>query len=65
MTIGGVEAPAYPGSRRVSPPWRLLDTMQFTTDLVARLPRCRCPEHGVETIVPAAGSSRIGSAEGL
>ena len=31
--------------------WRHLDTMQFTTELVARLPRCRCPEHGVKTIV--------------
>ena len=29
--------------------WRHLDTMQFTTELVARLPRCRCPEHGVKT----------------
>jgi transposase len=26
--------------------------MQFTTELVARLPRCRCPDHGVKTIVP-------------
>ena len=32
--------------------WRHLDTMQFTTELVARLPRSRCGEHGVETIVP-------------
>jgi transposase len=32
--------------------WRHLDTMQFTTELVARLPRCRCPDHGVTTIVP-------------
>jgi len=24
--------------------WRHLDTMRFTTELVARLPRCRCPE---------------------
>ena len=32
--------------------WRHLDTMQFTTELIARLPRCRCPEHGVKTIVP-------------
>ncbi len=32
--------------------WRHLDTMQFTTELVARLPRCRCPVHGVKTIVP-------------
>jgi hypothetical protein len=26
--------------------------MQFTTELVARLPKCRCPDHGVKTIVP-------------
>ena len=32
--------------------WRHLDTMQFTTELGARLPRSRCPEHGVKTIVP-------------
>lgn len=32
--------------------WRHLDTMQFITELVARLPRCRCPEHGVKTIMP-------------
>ena len=32
--------------------WRRLDTMQFTTELVARLPRNRCAEHGVKTIVP-------------
>jgi transposase len=32
--------------------WRHLDTMQFTTELVARLPRCRCPDHSVKTIVP-------------
>ena len=32
--------------------WRHLDTMQFTTELVARPPRSRCGEHGVKTIVP-------------
>lgn len=32
--------------------WRHLDTMQFATELVARLPRSRCPEHGVKTITP-------------
>jgi transposase len=32
--------------------WRHLDAMQFSTQLVARLPRCRCPDHGVKTIVP-------------
>lgn len=30
--------------------WRHLDTMQFATELVARLPRCRCPDHGVKTV---------------
>lgn len=41
--------------------WRHLDTMQFVTEIVARLPRCRCPEHGVKTIVPpwAAKHSRF------
>ena len=34
------------------PRWRHLDTMQITTEWVARLPRCRCPDHGVKTIVP-------------
>ena len=29
--------------------WRHLDTMQFETILVARLPRCQCKEHGVKT----------------
>ena len=40
--------------------WRHLDTMQFTTEIVARLPRISCAEHGVKTIaVPwAEGSSR-------
>ncbi len=26
--------------------------MQVTTELVARLPRCRCPDHGVKRMVP-------------
>jgi transposase len=30
--------------------WRHLDTMQFETVLVARIPRVNCPEHGVKTI---------------
>jgi transposase len=38
--------------------WRHLDTMQFETVLVARLPRVNCPEHGVKTIeVPWAGKN--------
>ena len=36
--------------------WRHLDTMQFATEIVARLPRTRCPQHGVKTIAaPWAG----------
>lgn len=30
--------------------WRHLDTMQFETVIVARVPRSRCREHGVKTI---------------
>jgi len=30
--------------------WRHLDSCQFQTFLVARLPRVECPEHGVKTI---------------
>lgn len=30
--------------------WRHLDTMQFTTEIVARLPRVSCAEHGVKTV---------------
>jgi len=30
--------------------WRHLDTMQFETLIRARVPRSRCPEHGVKTI---------------
>ena len=41
--------------------WRHLDTMQHVTEVVTRLPRCRCPEHGVKTVVPpwAAKHSRF------
>jgi len=40
--------------------WRHLDTLQFTTEIVARLSRISCAEHGVKTIaVPwAEGSAR-------
>jgi transposase len=31
--------------------WRHLDTVQFTADLVARLRRSMCAEHGVKTLV--------------
>lgn len=38
--------------------WRHLDTMQFTTELVARTPRADCPGCGVKTIaVPWAGKN--------
>ena len=30
--------------------WRHLDTMQFTTEIVARLPRVTCKVHGVKTV---------------
>lgn len=30
--------------------WRHLDTMQFTTEIVARLPRITCGKHGVRTV---------------
>lgn len=36
--------------------WRHLDTMQFRTEIRARVPRCRCSKCGVKTIkVPWAG----------
>lgn len=36
--------------------WRHLDTMQFATELRARVPRCQCEQCGVKTIeVPWAG----------
>jgi transposase len=36
--------------------WRHLDTMQFATELRARVPRCQCKQCGVKTIeVPWAG----------
>jgi transposase len=31
--------------------WRHLDTMQFTTYLHCRVPRVRCTEHGVKTLI--------------
>ncbi len=30
--------------------WRHLDTMQFTTQMRARVPRAACPEHGVKAM---------------
>lgn len=37
--------------------WRHLDTMQFRTEIVSRLPRVSCETHGVLTVsVPWAGS---------
>jgi len=38
--------------------WRHLDTMQFETQLRARVPRCSCQEHGVKSAeVPWAGKN--------
>ena len=30
--------------------WRHLNVMEFVTVIRARVPRCRCPEHGVKTV---------------
>jgi transposase len=51
-------AVACPECRRTCPrydhapqrQWRHLDVMQFATIIRARVPRCRCPEHGVVTL---------------
>jgi transposase len=43
----GTTAPAYDHAERR---WRHLDTCQFTTLLVARVPRVQCPTHGVKTV---------------
>ena len=46
-----------PGYDHVIQSWRHLDTCQFKTILVARVPRTNCPEHGVlATRVPWAES---------
>src|SRR4051812_15314382 len=38
--------------------WRHLDTMQFETQLKARVPRSNCQEHGVKSVeVPWAGKN--------
>lgn len=41
-------APGYDG--REERAWRHLDSCEFTTFLVARLPRVQCPTHGVKTV---------------
>jgi transposase len=41
-------APGYDG--REERAWRHLDTCEFTTWLVARVPRVQCPTHGVKTV---------------
>ncbi len=50
----GLRCPACEGSVTVHDHrerrWRHLDTCQFQTILVARVPRVRCKEHGVKTI---------------
>jgi transposase len=45
----GCNAPRY--DDREERVWRHLDTMQFTTYLHCRVPRVRCPEHGVKTLM--------------
>ena len=50
----GTPCPGYDHRSRT---WRHLDTCQFTTLIVARVPRVTCPTHGVVTVqVPWAES---------
>jgi transposase len=52
--VCGRDCPLYDHSAERS--WRHLDTMQFATYVVARVPRSNCAEHGVkQTCVPWAG----------
>jgi transposase len=44
----GRQCPGY--DHRQERAWRHLDSCAFQTWLVARLPRCHCPEHGVLTV---------------
>lgn len=44
----GCQSPRY--DDREERVWRHLDTMQFSTYLHCRVPRIRCPEHGVKTL---------------
>ena len=55
----GVDASIY--DKAPEQRWRHLDTMQFETILIARIPRCQCEKCGVKTIsVPwAAPYSRF------
>lgn len=52
------ECPGYDARERS---WRHLDTMQYRTIVIGRIPRVTCPEHGVmQVAVPwAEGSSRF------
>lgn len=43
----GSEAPGYDTRERR---WRHLDTCQFKTVVVAKVPRCKCSEHGVRQV---------------
>jgi len=50
----GASCPGYDAGQQRS--WRHLDTMQFETEITARVPRCNCAECGVKTVaVPWAG----------
>ena len=55
----GVDAPIY--DKAPEQRWRHLDTMQFETIIITRIPRCQCEKCGVKTIsVPwAAPYSRF------
>ncbi|NNE33717.1 MAG: ISL3 family transposase [Rhodothermales bacterium] len=43
----GERCPGYDTRERR---WRHLDTMQYQTTLIARVPRMRCPEHGIRQV---------------
>lgn len=45
----GEAAPLY--DLREERTWRHLDVMQFETLLKCRVPRCKCPEHGVQSVL--------------
>lgn len=51
---GGLSCPecgqSCPGYDALERRWRHLDTCQFQTILVAQVPRCSCPQHGVRQV---------------
>jgi transposase len=50
----GAASPGYDSRERR---WRHLDTCQYRTILVAEVPRCNCPEHGVRQVVVPWGEA--------